>query len=345
MTDVLIMREVGCPICSSKKDPHLLTFNDNDLTVSCPTCKWTAMILGGLCHQLGMDSGSIDQKEKESINDMILQIAAFCGKSVKFRNDSFLTSVLLLQGEIGAGYRKPPRVFTVKYNPLWSQLCSPKFLLAMILHHLVHVKISIDRGYECYLIGKGLFAGKEEDIRFFTEKSHYFLQSVEHLWVTSEMKKICPSLAMELERWLLRVSEKGIQAETQDNVLLRWWGYLLVKSKESDTSPEAFIQRQIEFYEIYKGRMSRRRKLEFGLDFADIALHRPEIFEEIISRYQNNNGFDEILSIAERMAGGLKGFRQSGKTAYKDAVDKAIETLSLDRCIAVERCNTEELYR
>jgi hypothetical protein len=290
-----------------------------------------------------MDMGEIP--EKESINDMILQIAAFTGKSVKFRNDPFLTSVLLLQGEMGAGYRRPPRVFTVKYNPLWSQLCSPKLLLAMIIHNLAHVKVSIDRGYECYLTGRQFFAGKEEDIRFFTEKAHYFLRSVEHLWVGREMKNISPTLAEELDRWLLKVSEKGIQAETHDTALLKWWGYMLVKSKETDMSPQAFTGRQIDFYEIYRGRMSRRRKLEFGLDFADISLHRPQIFEEIASRYADTNGFGEVFDIAERVAGSLEGLRQAPKSAYKDAVEKAIETLDLDRCIAVERCNTEELYR
>ncbi len=345
MTQTLTLREVGCPGCSTKKDPRILPLDDTGLTVACPICKWTAMILGGLCHQLGINIEEIGQPERENINDMIMQIAELTGKSVKFKCDPFLTSVLLLQGEIGAAYRRPPRVFTVKYNPLWSELCSPKLLLAMIIHQLVHVKVSIDRGYECYLTGRQFFAGKEEDIRFFTEKSHYFLESIEHLWGYGEMKKICPSLADELDRWLLKVTEKGIRAELHDTVLLKWWGYILVKSKESDTSAEAFIQRQIDFYEIYQDKMVRRRKLEFGLDFADIYLRRPELFEKITSQYGNTDGFADVFGIAQKVADGIKGLSSAPIAKYNDAVEKTLEILGLDRCIAVERCNTEELYR
>ena len=344
-TETLTTREVECPFCSSKKIPRLVPLDDNGLMVVCTTCKWTAMTVGGLCHQLNLNVCDIDQAEKKKINDMILQIASFTGKSFKFKNDPYLTSVLLLQGEIGAGYRRPPRIFTVKYNPLWSKLCSPKLLLAMILHHLVHIKVSIDRGYECYMVGKQLFAGKEEELQFFTDKSHYFLRLIEHLWVWREMQTMCPTLAAELNSWLLKVTEKGIKAETHDTVLLKWWGYLLVNSKDSDASPDAFIQCQIDFYGIYQDRMTRRRKLEFGLEFADIKLHRPQIFEEIVSRYQNADGFGEVFSIAQRIAEGIGGYSRFSITAYKGAVEKAIEVLGLDRCMAVERCNTEELYR
>ena len=339
------MREVECPFCSTKKNPHPLPLDDDGLMVTCPTCKWTAMTVGGLCHQLGINIRELEQTEKEKINDLILQIAFFVGKTVKFRNDPSLTSVLLLQGEVGGGYRRPPRIFTAKYNPLWSQICSPKLLLAMILHQLIHVKIPIDRGYECYLTGRQFFAGKEEDIQFLTEKTHYVLRLIEHLWVLEEMKKITPSLSAELDRWLLRTTEKGLRAEVHDTVLLRWWGYLLVESREADLSPKDFIQRQIDFYGLYKGRMSRRKKLEFGFEFADISLHQPQRFNQIVSCYQNADGFGDVFSIAERIAEGLRSFSHAPISAYKNAVEKMLEVLGLDRCLSVEKCNTEELYR